>query len=258
MPEYQYISGGEVVVEPGKDGVMRPRYRGGRWLKFGVPVSSGAYKSLLHSLGKSEGQVGDIIPIGDLYAKVLMESDKPKIVAAFVTSPESEPEAPAQEKGQAAQPAASAPKLPVDHALQMVEQIFVGIYTKLKPLGLSEQTLVHASTWLTQVVFGALWHKDAVPSLVAHALSGSSPAQDDAQAAPRALHKRLQNALERLKHMAGADASDAPMLLDELSRRICHKPAHELTDERQIDMVCTILARCKSIKEVLDAIEQAG
>jgi hypothetical protein len=258
MSGYQYIHGGEVVLEPGRDGVVRPRYRGGRWLKFGVPVSSGAYKALLHSLGKSEEQVGDIIPIGDLYAKVLLESDKPKLVTAFVTSPESEPEAQAQEKGQAAQPAASAPKLPVDHALQMVEQIFVGVYTKLKPLGLSEQALVHASTWLTQVVFGAIWHKDAVPIQMAQVLSGASPAQEDAQAAPRPLHKRLQNALERLKHMAGADAPDAPRLLDELSKRICHKPAHELTDESQIDMVCTVLARCKSIKEVLDAIEKAG
>jgi hypothetical protein len=56
MPEYQHIHGGEVVLEPGRDGVVRPRYRGGRWLKFGVPVSSGAYKSLLHSLGKADGQ----------------------------------------------------------------------------------------------------------------------------------------------------------------------------------------------------------
>jgi hypothetical protein len=256
MPEYQHIHGGEVVLEPGRDGVVRPRYRGGRWLKFGVPVSSGAYKSLLHSLGKADGQIGDIIPIGDLYAKVLMESDKPRIVTEFVASPESEPAAPAQGKGQDAPPAAPAAKLPVDHALQMVEQIFVGVYTKLKPLGLSEQALVHASTWLTQVVFGALWHKDAVPSLMTQAPANFP--QATAQEAPKTLHKRLQNALERLKHMAGADASDAPMLLDELSRRICHKPAHELTDESQIDMVCTILARCKSIKEVLDAIEQAG
>jgi hypothetical protein len=58
--------------------------------------------------------------------------------------------------------------------------------------------------------------------------------------------------------MAGADAPEAPKLLDELSQKICHKPAHELTEESQIDMVCTVLARCKSIKEVLDAIAQAG
>jgi hypothetical protein len=255
MSEYQHIHGGEVVLEPGKDGTPRPRYRGGRWLKFGVPVSSGAYQSLLQRVGKHEAGAENVIPIGDWYAKVLMEMDKPRLVTAFVPSPESEPTASSPEPVKTAPPATLAARLPVDHALQMVEQIFVGIYTKLKPLGLSEQTLVSASTELTQTVFGALWHvTDCVPSQP-QASPSPSPKRDAAQA--EHLPKRLQNALERLRHMAGADAPEAPKLLDELSQKICHKPAHELAEESQIDMVCTTLARCKSIKEVLDAIAQA-